>query len=260
MRRVAFCFKRIIFLMKNRPLPGAAALLLFTAAIHLWAFSWAPFISRDSIQYLNAAARWAEKGSYDLFYFPPLPCFIMKLLIQLGFSPDSAGHIYSFTTGLFIPLAAYILILKVTSNRRLARYSAIMLTVHPLLMLFAVEPLRDGLFLLLSLLAMIAAFEGLKTQKVLPWLIGSVFTAAAWCCRFEALELVLLAFLALSVAVAKKQYTFLKAAGHFMLYTLSVLCLWGLLTAATGGLKSFDYQYRNYILNKWNLLVKRWKV
>lgn len=260
MRRVVFYFKRSLFLLKNRPLPGAAALLLFTAAIHLWAFSWSPYISRDAVQYVNVAARWAEKGSYDLLAFPPLPCFCMKLLIQLGLSPECAGKVYCFTTGIFIPLAAYMLILRATSNRRLARYSAIMLTVHPLLLQFSVEPLRDGAFLLLALLAMNCGLAGLKRQKLLPWLSASIFTAAAWCCRFEALELTALAFIALTVGTVKKQYPFLKAAGHFLLYFLCGLLFWILLTAATGGKESFKAQYDNYILNKWDLLVKKWKV
>jgi hypothetical protein len=260
MRHILFYLQRSLFLLKNRPLPGAAALLLFTAVIRLAASSWMPYISRDAVQYVNAAARWAERGSYDLFSFPPLPCFLIKVLIQLGLTPDCAGHVYSFVTGLFVPLAAYSLTVKATSNRRLARYTALMLAVHPLLLQFSLEPMRDSAFILLGVLAMTAGMEGLKKQKLLPWLLCAVLTAAAWCCRFEALELAALALIALAAAAFRKQYPFMKAAGHFLIYLFSAILLWFLLTLAAGGKACFKFQYENYILNKWNLLVERWKV
>ena len=259
MKRLTDFFVKIYTEIKKNPLRETAALLLLTGAVHLWAFTWAPVISRDAIAYLAAAARWAENGVYDYFYFPPLTCFLIKLFIQMGFSPETAGHIYSFLTGLFIPAAAYIFALATTGNRRLARYTAIMLIGHPLLVFFSVEPLRDGLYVLLTLLLLTAGVTGLKTQKLGPWILCGVLTAAAWCCRFEALEFTALAFLALLILVIQKRYSFVKAVCHFLLYLFLCGTFWALITFAAGGRECFKYQYDNYILNKWNLFVQRWK-
>lgn len=246
--------------LKSRPLPGAAALLLLTGCVHLWAFSWCPYVSRDSVRYLTGAIRWAEQGSYDLFHFPPLPCFLMKLLLQMGFSPEAAGNIYSFLPGLFVPLASYVFALKASGNRRLARYTSVMLIGHPLLLAFSVEPLRESLFILLALLIMICGITGLKEQKLLPWFYCSVFTALAWCCRFEALEFVILAFFVLLLNFLQKRTPFRKAAAHFTVYLVCTILLWGVFTVATGGVKCFNYQFENYVLNKWNLFLVRWKI
>lgn len=245
--------------LKSRPIPGAAALLLLTGAVHLWAFTWGVYGARDCIRYLTGAIRWAEQGSYDLFYFPPLPCFLMKLLIQLGFSPDTAGRIYSFLPGLFVPLAAYIFILRTTGNRRLARYASIILIFHPLLLSFSVMPLRESLYVLFVLLILISGHAALTTQRLLPWLSCALFTALGWCCRFETLEFVALAFIALFILLLQKRYKFCKAVCHFGAYFLCTVALWVLLTVATGGRACFKFQFDNYIFNKWNLFVLRWK-
>lgn len=260
MQNFIVCIKKICSALKSRPLPGAAALLLLTGAIHLWAFSWSPYAERDSIRYLTGAIRWVEQGSYDLLALPPLPCFLIKLLIQLGFSPDTAGNIYSFLPGLFVPLAAYVFALRLTGNRRLARYTAIMLIFHPLLVMFAIKPLRESLHILLILLLFISGHAGLKTQKILPWLTCALFTALGWCCRFEAVEFIVLAFIALTVLTIQKRYAFTKAIYHFGVYFFCTFLLWALLTAAFGGKECFKYQVDRYIIKRWKWTVQRWKV
>lgn len=259
MKKFTAFIQKICFELKSRPLAGAAALLLLTAAVHFWAFSWVPYGERDSIRYLTGAIRWAEQGHYDLFVFPPLPCFLMKVLIQMGFSPDTAGRIYSFLPQLFIPLASYILALRLTGNRRLARYTGIMLIFHPLLIKFSIEPLRESVHVLLILLILISGHAALKTQKLLPWLSCALFTALGWCCRFETLEFVALAFIALFILLLQKRYKFCKAVCHFGAYFLCTVALWALLIVATGGKECFKFQFENYILNKWTLFVLRWK-
>ena len=248
-----YCF------LKTDRLAGAFGLLLLTAAVHLWAQSLVPVWERDSITYVTAATHWAATGEYLLPEFPPLPCFMVKVLIQLGLQPETAAKCFTFLTGLPVPLLGYLIAMKMTGNRRVARYTAFMLIFHPMLIYFSVQPLRDSAYILFVSLLTLAAVDAVKKQTVVPWLLCALWSAFSWACRFETLEFFLLLPLVAAVRVWQKSYPWKRALLHLMTYWVCSIVLWIVLTVATGGREVFVSQYNTYIKHKLTLLVQRWK-
>lgn len=245
--------------LKTDPYAGTAGLLLLTAAVHLLAFSWMPTWERDAVTYVTASAHWAATGKYILPFFPPLPCYMIKLLIQMGLSPAMAAKCFCFLTGLPIPLLGYLITMKAIGNRQTARYTAFMLIFHPMLIYFSVQPIRDSAYILFIALLLTAAVDAVKKQTLAPWLLCALWTAAAWACRYETLEFFLVLPLVLLLRVWQKGYPWKKALLHPVVYGVCSLILWIGLTLATGGKELFESQYNTYIKHKLTLLAERWK-
>lgn len=246
--------------LKTDPLAGGSALLLLTGVVHLATLFWAPVLERDSVTYITTAVIWAEKGEYIVPHFPPLPCFIIKVLYQLGLPAEFAGRLFSFLFGLPLPLVAYCFALKATGNRRLARYGALMTVFHPLLLSVSTFPLRDSAYVLLAGLVMVYGIDGLKNASFKDWGICALWTGAALCCRVETLEFLLLVPLLLGVRILQKAYPFKRACCCLLLYWLCTGAVWFLLMLGTGGQKSLEAQYDNYVRGKLILLRERWKI
>ena len=246
--------------LKTDRIAGCAGVLLLTAAVHLGALSLVPVWERDSIAYVTAAAHWSATGEYLLPVFPPLPCFIVKVLIQLGLQPETAAKCFSFLTGLPVPLLGYLIAMKMTGNRRVARYTAFMLIFHPMLVFFSVQVLRDSAYVLFVSLLTLAVVDAVKKQTLVSWLLCALWTAFSWACRFETLEFFLLLPLVAAVRVWQKSYPWKKALLHLTTYWICSTVLWIVLTVATGGREVFLSQYNTYIKHKFTLLVQRWKI
>ena len=237
-----------------------SCLLLLTAAVHLIAFTWMPVLERDSVAYVTTAAHWAETGEYLLTFFPPLPCFFIKVLIQAGFSAELAGKTVSFLAGLPVPLIAYLITMKAVGNRRTARYTAFMLVFHPMLIYFSVLPLRDSVYILFVSLLLLAAIDAVKKQSMKAWLLCALWTAASWACRYETLEFFLVLPLVTALRVWQKSYPWKKALLHLFVYGVCSAVLWVGITLAVGGKQVFVSQYNVYVKKKFVQLGKRWKI
>lgn len=252
--------KKYCHFLKTDQVAFFSWLLLLTAVVHLIAFTWMPVFERDAIAYVTTSAHWAEKGEYLLPVFPPLPCFMIKVLIQMGLAPEFAGKLFSFLTGLPVPLLGYLIAMKAIGNRQVARCTAVMLIFHPMLIYFSVLPLRDSAYILFISLLLLAALDAVKKQTLLPWLLCALWSAASWACRYETLEFFLVLPLVAALRVWQKSYPWKKALLHLFVYGICTVILWVGLTLAVGGKEVFVSQYNTYIKYKLILLAKRWKI
>ena len=174
--------------------------------------------------------------------FPPLPCYLIKLLIQLGLSPEAAARLYAFVPGCLVPLVAYALAADTTGNRRIARYAAIFFVFHPTLLFFSVMPIRDSLYILLAGISLWTGFLAVRSQRTWLWILFACCGALSWCCRHEGMELLPLAFLVLVFELFSKRYSWGKAALHFLLVLLIMPTLWFSIGYLTGGMEPFAVQ------------------
>ena len=227
------CLKPQVFLV---------LVFLASAVMRFVAWNWAPLLERDSVDYVNAAAVWAETGKYIVPQFPPLPCYLIKLLIQLGMAPESAARLYAFLPGCLVPVAAYVLAAEATAGRRIARYAAVFFIFHPTLLFFSVMPIRDSLYILLAGVALWIGLRAVRSQETRLWIGFACCGALAWCCRHEGMEFLILAFLALVFESVKKRYPLRRAALHFLLVLLIMPTLWFAVGYLIGGMEPFAVQ------------------
>ena len=227
------CLKPQIFLV---------LVFLASAAMRLVAWDWAPLLERDSVGYVNAAAVWAATGKYVVPQFPPLPCYLIKLLIQLGMAPESAARLYAFLPGCLVPVAAYLLAVEATGSRRIARYAAVFFIFHPTLLFFSVMPIRDSLYILLAGAALWIGLRAVRSRQTRLWIAFACCGALAWCCRHEGMEFLALALLALTFELFKKRYPLRRAALHFLLVLLIMPTLWFAVGYLTAGMEPFAVQ------------------
>jgi len=228
-----FCLKPQVFLV---------LLFLASAVMRLVAWDWAPLLERDSVVYVNAAAVWAETGKYIVPQFPPLPCYLIKLLIQLGMAPEAAARFYSFLPGCLVPPVAYVFAMEALNNRRLARYAAVFCVFHPTLIVFSIMPIRDSLYVLLAGVSLWTGLLALRSRQTRLWILCACCCALAWCCRHEGMELLVLAFLGLAFELFRKRYTWRLAACHFLLFCLIMPAVWFGVSYAAGGAEPFRVQ------------------
>jgi len=228
-----FCLKPRVFLL---------LVLAASAVMRLIAWDWTPVLERDSVAYINAAAVWAETGKYIVPQFPPLPCYLIKLLIQLGLAPETAARLYAFVPGCLVPLAAYAIALETTRNARVARYTAVFCIVHPTLLFFSAMPIRDSLYILLAGVSLWIGFLAVRDQETRLWVLFACCSALTWCCRHEGVEFLPLAAVTLAFQLCRKRYPWRKAALHFLLFLLIMPTLWYFLSFAAGGAEPFNVQ------------------
>ena len=252
--------QKIFHFLKTDPLAGGTVLLLLTAAVHLLALFRGKVLERDSVVYITTAVRWAADGVYVVPHFPPLPCFIIKSLYQMGLPPEAAGRAFAFLFSLPLPFVTYIFAMKATGNKRLARYGAFMTVFHPLLLYISVYPLRDSIYVLLAGLVMIAGIDALKAPSFKSWGLCALWTGAALSCRVETVEFFLLFPLLVSVRVLQKAYPLKKGLCCLLFYWFCAILVWFLLVWGTGGRECLEAQYENYVKGKLILLRERWNV
>ena len=242
-----FCLKPQVF---------PVLVFLASAVMRLVAWEWAPLLERDSVGYINAAAVWAATGKYPVPQFPPLPCYLIKLLIQLGMAPESAARLYAFLPGCLVPVTAYFLAVEATGNRRIARYAAVFFIFQPTLLFFSVMPIRDSLYILLAGIALWIGLRAVRSRQTRLWIAFACCGALAWCCRHEGMEFLALALLALTFELFKKRYPLRRAALHFLLVLLIMPTLWFAVGYLTGGMEPFAVQSA-LVMNHFRDFVRR---
>ena len=216
--------------------------LAASAAMRFIAWGWTPVLERDSVAYINAAAVWAETGKYIIPQYPPLPCYIIKLLIQLGMAPETAARLYSLVPGSLVPLVAYAIAFETTRSVRIARYTAVFCIVHPTLFFFSAMPIRDSLYIRLAGVSLWLGFLAVRDRLTRLWVLFACSSALTWCCRHEGVELLPLTAVCLVFELLRKRYPWRQAAFHFLLFLVIMPTLWFFLSFAAGGAEPFEIQ------------------
>ena len=211
--------------------------LIFVAALlfRLMKLILDPALMRDSALYLQWVEKWYETGDYYFERFGVqvktaiLPIWLMKEAMLSGFGAEIAGRALSLFLGSLIPVAGFYVALYVTKKIRLALVSAILLILHPDLVTYSIQPLRDNFYILFEAFLLLSIVVAIKKDSHISWGICGLFTALISFCRYEGLEfLVIVSFVIMATTFFKKskwKNMFLKIAVFSVFFGITSLFL-----------------------------------
>jgi len=188
-----------------------------------------PVLMRDSVLYLSLAESWFETGNYAHTLVdtasPPLPLWSIKTFLAAGFNAEVAGRSLSIFFGSLTPVAGFLFTLKLCNNIRIALISALLLAIHPGLVAFSVQPLRENYYIFFDglLLAMIAV--SIKKDSMLNWGLCGFFLSLAYFCRFEAVEFLLIVPFIIAVLFFCRKIKFTQAFLNASAFSLCFLLM-----------------------------------
>lgn len=155
-----------------------------------------PTIPIDGIYYCKIAESWSNCSSfsdllnqYPNYRVPPFFLWMMKLLIQCGVSPHSAGIGINMFAGALLPLVLYAIAWQIFHHRVMALAAALLLVVHPTRLELSIEPLRDMLYLLFCGTFFWSFLLAARQKTIWMWSLTATSLVLAAFTRYEALEL-----------------------------------------------------------------------
>ena len=157
-----------------------------------------PVVSRDGVIYLQAA-KSSKGNSNALKHYTQGPLLLKAIQIfhGAGLAWEHAGVTVNLAAGTLLILAVFWATKELFPGNGLCAFvAALLVAFNPKLVMLSHEVQRESLYLLFSALALAAIFRAARTSSWQLWLISGVFAAFAASSRFEALELLLFAPLA----------------------------------------------------------------
>lgn len=254
--------------VKIQKIPIFIGLILLASALRLFALWLFPIVERDGILYLQLIETWHREGSYQNMltvfpgrdWIPSLPLFLMKLFMPLGVSAECSARILSIFCGSFVPIIGYEIAWTLLKDQKIAISSGVLFAVHPILIEYSIQPLRDGFYIFWCGLSLLFLCRGVVEKKWYDWSLAGLFFSSSLLTRYETLELLPLVILFFFWAAAFRHYPWKIAFLHLGLFIACLiisLILWGLLQ---GTLALFSKSYWNYYLGKWRVLEQIWNI
>lgn len=186
-----------------------------------------PSLVRDAALYLNWINSWVETGD---FYFlvlgkaplvPPVSLWSIKTLMEFtGIDAEIAGRTLSLFLGSLIPVIGFFFALRFTRNIRISLVSALLLAVHPRLVEFSVQPIRENWYIFFNAALVFVLCEAVRKSTALKWGACGGFLALSAFSRFEALE-----FFPIAAMILLFLFIFKKISLKEMLRSGIVFCL-----------------------------------
>ena len=231
----------------------------------LLSFRMEPTISRDGVMYLDLSQVWAETGSFEgllehspySWKIPPLPLYLMKLLIDCGLSPAVAGVGLNIIMGSVLPLIVYKIGRLLFEDRRISLVTAFMMAVNPSMIEFAIEPQRDMIYLFFCGWFIYFIIKGLKQDSLVSFCGAGVFFALSMMTRYETLEMIPLFFFALLFCGIRKYLKWKRILLHI---TASVIIAGAVILSLTylmGVEDHIFHSYQKYYQEKYDSYEKK---
>lgn len=176
----------------------AVVVFLVSLAIRLAKLIVDPLIMRDCAVYLELAENWYATGQYSVtlqseHIIPPLPLFTIKELMESGFSSEICGRSLALFLGSSIPVLGFLGAYRIKKdNIFAASIMAGILAVHPTLVAYACQPLRENYYMFSMGLLFICVIDAIKDRSRVKWMLCGVCCAIAFFCRYEAFEMFLI--------------------------------------------------------------------
>ena len=205
-----------------------------------------PSLLRDAAVYLNWVNSWVETGD---FYFlilgkaplvPPVSLWSIKTLMELtGIDAEIAGRTLSLFLGSLVPVIGFFFALRFTRSIRISLVSALLLIVHPRLVEFSVQPIRENWYIFFTAAFLFVICEAIRKNSVFKWGACGVFLALSAFSRFEAMEFVPIVAMVLLILFSFQKINLKEMlqsglAFCLTLFATSVLVLWSV---------DFDYRF-----------------
>ena len=188
---------------------------IFVFALFIRCVAWymEPELARDSIYYLTLVDDPNTAGCFR----PPLFVECMRIIKAAGGEPHIGGLIVNIVAGSLIPALFFFIACELKFEFRWRVVAAVMASVHPRLIQYSVELLRESLYLFFSTLLIYFVSVAIMRDKLWQWSCVGVCGALAALCRFEALELVPIVF----VIIACRNFA-VKRTCRYNILTLSL--------------------------------------
>ena len=231
------------------------AIFLVSIAVRLVKLVFEPLLLRDGALYLRLAEVWYQtgvpKGNTSI---PFLPLLCIKTL--MGFCGDSeiAGRSITLFLGGLIPVIGFILARMITHNIRFSLIAALCFILHPNLVSYSIQPLRENYYILLIGLLMITMVWNFRNTRTAGWIACGAIIGIAFFCRLESLEFLVIVAVEIAILELKKKkiLSFLKSTCVFLLaFALTLISM----LAWINGDSSFVMRvenYRNKIMMEWS--------
>ena len=228
---------RLITVKRNNRIVYAA-LFLGALSARLLKMMLDPMLLRDSAFYLSLAERWTAEGYSQTVIdgtviIPPFPIYCITKLMACNFSAEIAGRSISMFLGSIIPLLGYIIAYKIFKKNIIAVITAVLLIIHPSLVSYSTQPLRESYYLFFMGLLIIEIVNGIKEGKIKYWGLCGFFLSFALFCRYESIEFILFCPLIILYLFLRRnidQKKFIKDLSSFF---LALLVTSGLLLSIT---------------------------
>ena len=153
-----------------------------------------PVLARDASLYLTWVRNWISTGSYHYTFFdqvglvPPLPLWFIKTLMLSGLDAETAGRAISMFFGSLTPVIGFIFTLRICRNIRIALLAAVLLVLHPDLVQYSGQPLRENSYIFFDGILLLLIVEAVRKSAVFKWAACGILLSLTAYCRFEALE------------------------------------------------------------------------
>ena len=156
-----------------------------------------PVLLRDSAAYLKLAEIWYNSGDYlqttvNSFVVPPLPIYTIRKMMEWEYSSEVAGRSIALFLNSMLPVLGYIALSKLFKSKAIRFTGVLFLLLHPSLVSYSIQPLRENYYLFFSGLTIIAVIHAIQKNSLKDWGICGVLSAFTFFCRYEALELLLI--------------------------------------------------------------------
>lgn len=179
-------------------------IMLAALAIRLVHLYVCPMEDRDGIEYINFTQRWFEQGDAALPSFgnmkPPLFCYLGRTLMYFHASAETSLLVINMFCGVLMVVPAFLIGRTIYNDHKAGLWFAGLTAVMPPLVVFSCTRIREGLYLFFVFWFIWAWIMVVKRcrEKFCATLCGVLSIFAVYC-RYEAVELVVFAFLSLPI-------------------------------------------------------------
>ena len=229
----------------------AVPIFMVSLAIRLAKMIVDPLLMRDCAVYLELAEIWHRSGVYSdtLLYgivIPPLPLFLIKEMMKTGFSPEVCSRSIALFLSSFIPVFGFIGTYRLFLNKKTALFMAGILAVHPSLVLYAGQPLRENNYMFALGLLFVFFADAIRTRSAMKWALCGAACTLAFFCRYEALEMIVILPLVIFLVRWKSHLPYRYCRDSLCVFFLAIIASTAILLSVTGYDCSFLYKVKRY--------------
>lgn len=204
-----------------------SAIFLVALAARLLCMILEPLLQRDAALYLTLTERWHETGDYAETIVtgiiePPFPLFTIKKMMDWGIPVEIAGRSIALFLGSMIPVIGYCISCKVFKDALISGISTLLFILHPALVSYSVQPLRESFYLFFWGLTVMEAINGIVYGRYKDWMLCGVFLAFGFYCRYESLELLAFCPMVVCYMVFKNKLRIRKAMMFLFVFFFSM--------------------------------------
>ena len=214
-----------------------------SVAVRLLKLTLDPLLLRDGAYYLLLAENWFEQKDWNTIPYadnypePPLPLWTIKTMMQTELGSEISGRSVNIIIGSLIPIIVYITTREIIKKKRIVFISTILTIIHPSLISYSIQPIRENLYLFLSGLLILEIINVACSQHEIHWILCGFIISCSVFCRIESLEMLIIipSIILLFNCKKKKIISINKIALLLLSFIVSIVFL--------GNITNFDYSF-----------------